>query len=54
MIKFIVPVIIVFLITLFWEKISGMVYKKFNLRLSYLIISATLLIVAIIILLIKY
>ena len=54
MIKFIVLAIIVFLIFLFWEKISGMIYKKFNLRLNYLMISATLLIIVITILLIKY
>ena len=54
MIKFIVPAIVLFLIILFWEKISEMIYKKFNLRLNYLIISATLLIIVIIILLIKY
>ena len=54
MIKFIVPAIIVFLIILFWEKISEMIFKKFSLRLNYLIISATLLIIAIIALLIKY
>ena len=54
MIKFIVPAIVFFLIILFWEKISEMIYNKFNLRLNYLIISATLLIITIIILLIKY
>ena len=54
MIKFIVPAFVIFLIILFWEKISEMIYKKFNLKLNYLIISATLLIIAIIILLIKY
>ena len=54
MIKFIVPAIVIFLIILFWEKISKMIFKKFNIRLNYLIISATLLIIAIIILLIKY
>ena len=54
MIKFIVPAIIVFLIILFWEKISEMIFKKFSLRLNYLIISVTLMIIAIIALLIKY
>ena len=54
MIKFIVPAIIIFLIILFWEKISEMIFKKFSLRLNYLIISVTLMIIAIIALLIKY
>ena len=54
MIKFIVPAIVIFLIILFWEKISEMIFKKFNLRLNYLIISGTLLIIATIILLIIY
>jgi hypothetical protein len=53
MIKFIIPVVIIFFIILFWEKLSQMIYKRFNIRLNYIMISATLLIVAIIILLIK-
>jgi hypothetical protein len=53
MIKFIIPAIIIFLIILFWEKISGIIYKKLNIRLNYLITGATLLIIAIITLLIK-
>jgi len=53
MIKFIVSAFIVFLIILFWEKICEMIYKKFNIRLNYLLISATLFIIAIIVLLIN-
>ena len=33
MIKFILPALVIFLIILFWEKISEMIYKKFNLKL---------------------
>ena len=53
MIKFIIPALIIFLIILLWEKINQIVYKKFNIRLNYLLTSATLLIIAIIIILIK-
>ena len=53
MLKFIIPAIIVFLIVLFWEKINEVIYKKFNIKINYLIISALLLLVASIYLLIK-
>jgi hypothetical protein len=53
MIKLIIPTIIIFLIILFWEKICEMIYEKFNIRLNYLLISATLFIIVIIIILIK-
>ena len=53
MIKFIIPAVIIFLIILFWEKINETIYKRFSVRLNYLLTSATLLIIAIIILLIK-
>ena len=38
MLKFIIPAIIVFLIVLFWEKINEIIYKKFNIKLNYLLI----------------
>ena len=53
MLKFIIPAIIVFLIVLFCEKINEIIYKKFNIKLNYLLISATLLIIAAIYFLIK-
>ena len=53
MIKFIIPAIFIFLIILFWEKINEIIYKKFNIKLNYLLISATLLIIAAIYFLIK-
>ena len=53
MIKFIVPAIIFFLIVFFWEKINEIIYKKFNIRLNYLLIIATLLIIVSLYLLIK-
>ena len=52
MIKFILPAIIVLLIVVFWEKITEIVFKKFNIRLNYIIVSAVLITIAIIFLLI--
>ena len=37
MIKFIIPAIIVFLLVLFWENISEMIYKKFNIKINYIV-----------------
>jgi len=53
MLKFIIPAVIVFLIVLFWEKINEIIYKRFNIKLNYLLISTAILIVAAIYLLIK-
>ena len=53
MLKFIIPAVVVFLVILFWEKINEIIYKKFNIKLNYLLISATLLIIAAIYFLIK-
>ena len=54
MIKFILPVIIVLLIVVFWEKITEVILKKFNIRLNYIVVSAVFITIAIIILLINY
>ncbi len=51
MIKFIIPTIIIFLIVLFWEKIDQFIFKKFNIKLNYLLISFIVLVIALIILL---
>ena len=53
MLKFIIPAIIIFLIVLFWEKINEFFYKKFNIKLNYLMIIATILMITAIYLLIK-
>jgi len=53
MFKFILPAIVIFFIILFWERINEIIYKKFNIKLNYLLISATLLIILAIYLLIK-
>ena len=54
MIKYILPAIIVLLIVIFWEKITEIVFKKFNIRLNYIIVSAVIIIIAIIILLVNF
>ncbi len=38
MIKYILPAIIIFLIILFWEKITESVYKKLKIRLNYIVV----------------
>ena len=54
MIKYILPAIIVLFIVVFWEKITEIVFKKFNIRLNYIIVSVVLITIAIIVLLINY
>ena len=54
MIKFIIPAIVIFLIILFWEKITNKIYEKFNVRFNYLIISIILFSMSIVILLLNY
>ena len=54
MIKYIIPAVIIFLIVLFWEKISNLIEKKFNIKLNYLIVSSLALGIAIILLLLNY
>ena len=54
MIKYILPAIIVLFIVVFWEKITEIVFKKFNIRLNYIIVSAVLIAIAIIIILVNY
>ena len=54
MIKYILPAILVFLIVLFWEKITVFVLKKFNIKLNYIIVSSIIVAIAIILLLLNY
>ena len=37
MVKFIVPAVVIFLVVLFWEKINEAIYKKFNIKINYVI-----------------
>ena len=48
MIKFIIPAIIIFLTVLFWEKISEKIYKKFNIKINFIVIVAGLFIFGIV------
>ena len=54
MLKFIIPAIIVFLVVLFWEKIKDIVYKKFKIKINYIIIIIFLLILGIILTLLYF
>ena len=54
MIKFILPAFIIFLIVLFWEKITNFVEKKFNIKLNYIVVSSVIVAIAIILLLLNY
>ncbi len=38
MIKFIIPAVIVFLVVLFWERISEIIQKKFKIKLNLILI----------------
>ena len=53
MIKFILPAIIVLFIVVFWEKITEIVLKKFNIKLNYIVVSFVIITIAITILLIN-
>ncbi len=54
MIKYILPAIIVFLIVLFWEKITQFVQKKFNIKLNYIVVSIIIVVMAVILLLLNF
>jgi len=48
MVKFIVPAVVIFLVVLFWEKINEAIYKKFNIKINYIILILSILILGII------
>jgi len=54
MIKYIIPAIIIFIIVLFWEKITDYLEKKLNIKLNYIIVTSTVVAIAIILLLLNY
>ena len=54
MIKYILPAIIIFLIVLFWEKITEFVEKKLNIKLNYIVVSSIIAAIGIILLLLNY
>jgi len=54
MIKYILPAILIFLIVLFWEKITEYVEKRFNIKLNYIAVSSIIVAIVIILLLLNY
>ncbi len=48
MIKFIIPAVIIFLIVLFWEKISEKIKERFNIQVNYIALVLFLLVLGII------
>ena len=54
MLKFIIPAVVFFLIVLFWEKINDAIYKKFNIRINYLVLTLFLIILAVIFILLYF
>ncbi len=54
MIKFIIPAVIIFLIVLFWEKISEKIKERFNIQVNYIALVLFLLVLGIIIALLYF
>ena len=54
MIKYILPAIIIFLIVLFWEKITDFFEKKFNIKLNYIVVISIIAAIAVVLLLLNY
>ena len=54
MIKFILPAIIIFLMVLFWEKITEFAKTKFNIKLNLIIVSLIVVTILIILLLLNF
>jgi len=54
MIKYILPAIVILLIVLFWEKITDLVQKKFNIKLNYIVVILIITAITAIILLLNY
>ncbi len=54
MIKYILPAIIIFLIVLFWEKITQFVEKKFKIKLNYIVVIITIVVLVVILLLLNF
>ena len=48
MVKFIVPAVVIFLVVLFWEKINEAIYKKFNIKINFIILILSILILGVI------
>ena len=48
MVKFIVPAVVIFLVVLFWEKINEAIYIKFNIKINYIILILSILILGVV------
>jgi len=48
MLKFIIPALVIFLIVLFWEKISEAILQKFNVKVNYVVVIILVLVLIII------
>jgi len=54
MIKFVIPAIVVFFVVLFWEKISEIIYKKFEVKINYIATLIFLIAIGAIVILLYY
>jgi len=54
MIKFIIPAVVIFLIVLFWEKINEFIFKKFKIKINYIILTLLVLILILILALLYF
>jgi len=54
MIKFIIPAVIIFLIVLFWEKINEIIFKKFKIKINYIMLTLLVLILILILALLYF
>ena len=54
MLKFIIPAVLFFLIVLFWEKISLVIYQKFKIKINMIILTALILFIAAILILLYF
>ncbi len=54
MIKFIIPAVVIFLIVLFWEKINEIIFKKFKIKINYIMLTLLILILTLILALLYF
>jgi len=54
MIKFFLPALIIILIAFYWEKIDKILFKKFNIKLNFILVITTLVVITIILLLLSF
>ncbi len=54
MLKFLIPAIVIFLIVFFWERINEKIYKKFNIRFNYLVLTICILILGLVFVLLYF